>query len=291
MLDFSPLTLSDLPTVRPYLTGQGRICDLTPGIALMWRSSFDTQFAVSDNTLVLRLKCKCFDESYVAPLGENEDEVTDAIVENARRQGKRVRLRYMTEERALALSRRYGGEIDTIRKWSDYLYPAENFVSYPGKKLREKRNHMNRFLAEHPSWELTLICASNVHLARDFYLGYMSENEKDDPTARREAQICLEVLERWEDYGFFGGMLTDGGRIFGITAGEVIGDTLYVHIEKADKSVNGAYQMTASAFVRSFGGDVVFVNREDDSGDEGLRRSKLSYHPCMIVDKYNLTVE
>lgn len=290
MLEFKPVEIGDIAVLRKYLLGQGRICDNTPGTAVMWRGAFKTQFAITKDTLVMKLACKCYDESYALPYGENADRVIDELVTSARERGKPIRFRYMSEERAAELAKRYNGETSADRKWADYLYPSGNFVSYSGKKLREKRNHMNRFLAEHKDWEFAAIDSSTLPQAREFYLDYMEKNSKDDPIARREAGICLEVLDRWDEYGFTGGVLIADGRVAGITAGEAIGDTLYVHIEKADREINGAYQMTASCFVRSFGGAISFVNREDDSGDEGLRRSKMGYRPCEIVFKYSLEI-
>lgn len=55
MLDFKPLHPQDAQILRPYLTGEGRICDNTPGTAVMWRGSFNTHYAVRNGTAVLRM--------------------------------------------------------------------------------------------------------------------------------------------------------------------------------------------------------------------------------------------
>ena len=66
---------------------------------------------------------------------------------------------------------------------------------------------------------------------------------------------------------------------------------MYTHIEKADRDFPGSYQMLVSQAAQSFAGpQVEFINREDDTGDLGLRTSKLSYHPVSLLDKYTVTI-
>ncbi len=50
--------------------------------------------------------------------------------------------------------------------------------------------------------------------------------------------------------------------------------------------------MLVAQFAQRFARDgVEFINREDDTGDPGLRTSKLSYHPIGLLEKYTVTVE
>jgi RimJ/RimL family protein N-acetyltransferase len=44
-------------------------------------------------------------------------------------------------------------------------------------------------------------------------------------------------------------------------------------------------QEFAKAFVTE---EVAYINREDDAGDLGLRKSKMQYNPIFLVDKYDL---
>ena len=37
--------------------------------------------------------------------------------------------------------------------------------------------------------------------------------------------------------------------------------------------------------------DTLYINREDDSGEENLRYSKLAYRPVCMIDKYWVTIE
>lgn len=87
-----------------------------------------------------------------------------------------------------------------------------------------------------------------------------------------------------------GGVLTAGGKIYGFAVASMINETMMdENIEKADGEEPGAYPMVcremAKMMKQKYPG-LVFINREEDTGDEGLRRSKESYCPVMLLEKY-----
>ncbi|MEG2120269.1 MAG: phosphatidylglycerol lysyltransferase domain-containing protein, partial [Pseudoflavonifractor sp.] len=100
----------------------------------------------------------------------------------------------------------------------------------------------------------------------------------------------MEVFQNYEAYGLLGGMLMADNRVAALAAGEIVGDTLFVHIEKADLSFPGAYQTIVREFAGYYGGNTAYINREEDVGDAGLRTSKLSYHPLKLLEKYTVEV-
>ena len=61
-----------------------------------------------------------------------------------------------------------------------------------------------------------------------------------------------------------------------------------VHFEKADISYNGIYPTINQMFAEYAFSDVNFINRQDDMGLPGLRKSKKSYHPVKMINKYML---
>ena len=72
----------------------------------------------------------------------------------------------------------------------------------------------------------------------------------------------------------------------------MVQDTLYVHVEKARVDYAGAYQAIVSLFAKyALEEGTLYINREDDSGEERLRYSKMSYRPIRLIDKYWVTVE
>ena len=78
-------------------------------------------------------------------------------------------------------------------------------------------------------------------------------------------------------------------RQIGFSIGEIINDTLFVHIEKALKQYSGAYETINFLFAQNaITPEVLYINREEDVGDVGLRKAKLSYNPIHILTKYNI---
>ena len=94
----------------------------------------------------------------------------------------------------------------------------------------------------------------------------------------------------YSELGLTGGIIRIDGRIAALTIGERLNsDTFCVHIEKADTSYNGIYAAINNCFAKSAAADFRYINREEDMGIEGLRKSKLSYHPAFLVEKNIVT--
>ena len=84
-----------------------------------------------------------------------------------------------------------------------------------------------------------------------------------------------------------GGILRIPEGIVALSIGEIVDDTAYIHIEKAFRSVRGAYPMIVSEFLKYYASDsLIYVNREEDMGEEGLRFSKQAYSPESLIPKY-----
>ncbi len=116
---------------------------------------------------------------------------------------------------------------------------------------------------------------------------YLLEIQKDSSYFQDEKNAVREVLSHLDDYGFMGGLIRVDGKVCAFSFAEIIGDTMFIHIEKASRSVRGAYQMILTQMISHFATDkVVYINREEDVGDPGLRYSKEAYHPCKLLAKY-----
>ena len=85
-----------------------------------------------------------------------------------------------------------------------------------------------------------------------------------------------------------GGVLMVDSQVVAFTVAEPLQpDTLVIHFEKGMGSYKGVYQAINHEFLAAQSGSAL-VNREQDVGNEGLRRAKLSYNPVGFLKKYEL---
>ena len=103
--------------------------------------------------------------------------------------------------------------------------------------------------------------------------------------------IRLKFFNNYFRYNLLGGILKIQNKIIAISVGEIINDTLFIHIEKANRMFLGAYQMINNEFAKYYAKDVTYINREEDVGDDGLRKAKLMYNPIKILKKYIVEVK
>ncbi len=292
-MDFKALGLEHIDLLRPYFENNlCRICDCTIGGTFIWRDLFKTEFTIIDETLYLKVRYLTGDIAFTPPRGEQnprgEKETYDTIVEYCRTLGCVPRLCAVSPHRLERIKELFpDAEASTDRAWSDYLYLSDDIKNLPGRKYSGQRNHINRFLREYPDWLFEPINGENLPAVRSFFERYANEHVKDYPAYDEGNIKTLEVLDNMERYRLFGGVLKVNGQVIGASLGEIIGDTLFVHIEKSLTEYSGSYPMLVNQFTKMFAQeDIVYINREEDDGVEGLRISKMSYHPVELLDKY-----
>jgi len=95
-----------------------------------------------------------------------------------------------------------------------------------------------------------------------------------------EMCVTLNALRLLEELKLTGGLIRVEGRVIAFAIGEPLNpDTFVVHIEKAFADIQGAYPIINQQFAANAAKDYLYVNREEDTGSEGLRKAKLSYRP------------
>ena len=104
-----------------------------------------------------------------------------------------------------------------------------------------------------------------------------------------ETAACAEALQLAEPLGLQGVMVLVAGRVVAFALGERLNrETAVCHFEKADPFMEGAGQLVNREFCRLLFTDCLYVNREQDLGEPGLRGAKSSYHPVALLEKYRV---
>lgn len=293
---FERLDRAALPALLPFFRAQtARMSNYSAGVFFMWARYMDTHYAIEEDCLLLRDKYVGKHYFYY-PLSRTGDadaerRALDAIERHCRETGTRLHFTCVPREKASELFLRYGDElhVSNIRRWRDYLYEAESFRAYAGGRYSGQRNHVNKFRKNNPDWSFAPLSEANLADVAAFLDEIEAQQaEKGSSLADEEMRGVRDILPRLGELGIVCGVLRAGGRIVALSAGEVCGDTMIVHIEKALRGVQGAYPAVAQQFALAFCGGVRYINREDDAGDAGLRKSKLQYLPVRLLDKYNV---
>ena len=291
MLSFQKLTLEDIGLVRNYYTQLTCKSSLfTVGGTLMWRDYCEMEYAIFNETLIIKMKSMYNTEitAFRFPLGKDLDGSIREIKGYCWETGIPVAFCMIAEGGLRTLTPYLEGcRYFYERSESDYLYNASDMITLPGRKYHGQRNHINFFKKTYGNYSFEEITEANIDEVKGFYDNFNKTVKKDSDIFIEEQRMSIEVLNNYSLYGLIGGLLRVDGEVAAFSIGEKCGDELHIHIEKADVSRRGAYQVINNEFAKHYAtNDIAYINREEDVGDEGLRTAKLAYHPCEIVNKY-----
>lgn len=291
MLKFTPITIE----AREELTELARqalthSCDYTPGNLIMWADYMQYEYTVVEETLFVSCLSQhnLKKQAFLPPIGKMPLKESLALLqEYCTANNRELRLtavpQEITEEIAELIPTH---EQIALDGWSDYIHRAEDIATLQGKALNKRRNRKNKFLAEHPCYEYKRCTAEEIPAVTDFILG---KGCNEAIMRCYEIHQSITTVRNLPIYPQPAAVIKIDGNVRAFTLGEVWGDMLYIHIEKADREYPGLSETLASSFAADILQEypqVTLINREEDLGDEGLRQAKKAYNPIELLHRY-----
>ncbi len=292
MIDFQRINLAQKDIYATYLAGIGTHgCEYSFANLYLWgrqKAAFLNGFLVLFSQFERR-------SVYPFPIGEGDiAPVLNAIIADAQQRGIVCRLTGLTAEDCMVLEELFPKQfhIHPDRNSCDYVYAISDLALLKGRKFQKKRNHLNKFRQAHPTCQVVPITKALLPQVQDMVgRWYALRAERDENDNYHLEQIAIErAFQNMEALGMEGIALVENGEILGMSMGSALSsDTFDIHFEKAWEHIDGAYAAINQAFAAYLWEkypQLLYLNREDDMGLEGLRKSKLSYNPHHLVNKF-----
>lgn len=288
MIDFQPLTLAQKPRFDSILRNTGtRGCEYSFANLYMWGRQ---RAAFMDDTLVFFSQ---FNRTsvYPFPIGNNIEQALEAIIHDAAVRDIPCRITSLSQDDCATLERLYPGKFrfHYDRDFFDYVYAIEDLAELKGKKYQRKRNHLNRFIQDHPYYRVEPISDENQAEVLEVVQAWYDKRQAEDPTSdtHMERAALKKALQHRQALEMEGLLLWDQEQPIAMTLGNFLSDTTFdVNFEKAiDPSAYPAINWEFARYLRKKYPDLQYLDREEDMGLEGLRKAKLSYYPHHMVEK------
>ncbi|MBR5159920.1 MAG: DUF2156 domain-containing protein [Bacteroidaceae bacterium] len=256
-----------------------RNCNYTFANLLGWQFLYKTEVCVLQDTVVLRYIYEGEHAYSVCTADNLTEELIKALLADS---GGKLII-YALEDSQVSAFSSFKYEVESLPYLFDYIYRRTDLAMLQGGHLQAKRNHVNRFRADNPDFEyrpLTPELFDECRRLTEIWQGEKGSSETIDV----ERQVMETIFSNWESLGMIGGSIFVNGRMVAFSYGAAVtNDTFDICVEKADRNIEGAFATINQQFASHLPEQYIYVNREDDMGLPGLRKSKLSYHPEILL--------
>ncbi len=288
--DFMPITIDRQADYRGFLEKTPQVTSEYSFINLWsWAVDYGLQWAFSDHLVWIRQTRP--KPLLWAPVGDWRKINTKDIFTAALEYGDAfVRV---PEKLARIWAEMAGDEMvmETDRDQWDYIYLASDLKSLSGNRYHKKKNLVRQFTRKY-EYTYTPLTGELLDRVRELQSRWCTWRDcESSDTLTAENRAIERTLDEWGRLdGICGGVILVEDEIAAYTIGEQLTpDTLLIHYEKGNADFKGVYQAVNRFFVTEYEDRVKWVNREQDLGDEGLRKAKESYHPTGYLKKFRVT--
>lgn len=256
----------------------------------IWRHAYRTTLSRWDGFLCLLAETKG-NPFFFPPIGEgNMVECCRTLLRSMKERGISAPIARVPEEVISRFDwRSEGFEVSFDRDQSDYVYLSEDLIYLRGRKYHRKRNHIKQFKEKY-SYDYLPLTPERISDCLQLQAEWCDLRQCEViPGLYNESVAIQEALTHFELLEIKGGIIMIHGRVEAFTLGEPLNrDTVVIHIEKANPAFEGLYPTIHQAFLEHQWLGYTYVNREQDLGEEGLRKAKESYFPHHMINKFTL---
>lgn len=299
---FKKITLKEKSLYYKYIDKNKFLsCEYSFATLFMWKEFNEIEYDIVNNIFIIKKYDNKNGVFFMEPLGDIDDNSLINIIdylESIRKKEKSkwlfgdVNINFLNRLEAIYKENLiFEDEINNF----DYVYNFDDLRNLSGRKFRKKRNKYYQFI-------------KNYNYKTSFFKSFLDNKEKKE---------CLEFLDEWslenkeidEEFlaeidgtrnliNYLGELDLDliklyvDNKLIGISIGERFNDSMYiVHVEKCLREFKGAYAFINNALLKNSFSDLKYVNREEDLGVLGLRKSKMSYNPKFFERKYLVKIK
>ena len=307
MMDWHKTTLENLDILQKSAINNGFFANNYSAVnSVLYAQKYNSSVAIQDDWIYE----KYFDDEklcYSFPHninGDNSDieNAVKTLVKEAANESNTCVFRNITSDEKDFLTAHYKTHsIEEAPELSDYIYLTENLSNLTGKKYNRKRNHIKQFFKKYDSISFMQLNADNLDKAYSIEEKWFSENTQDTDNASfgtdllKERDLIRNAFDRFDFFaehaGMTGGIVFVGGEPVSFCLASVLSPLITdVHFEKclSEYARDGGYAIINNEFAKTV--STKYINREEDLGIEGLRKSKLSYYPEIILEKHNVEI-
>jgi len=267
----------------------------------MWRKDYNFSYTVVEDYICLISRSKVYPPYSFCPIPvkgvDDEQKLKKAIrfIEKYfEENGMSLRYARVCESCNDKLKAVYQDNItiEPLPQTYDYVYNASDLINLAGKKYSRKRNHISQFMRLYGDYEYVPVTEDNLDECKRILDKWADQNEINLAAESGERFACYQLFENWSRFtSLKGALIKVGGSFEAFTIGELLNpETALIHIEKANTDYHGLYAIINRDFCMNEWSNVKYINREEDLGIEGLRKSKLSYNPAFMVKKFLVKV-